>query len=176
MVFRKSRIFRGRSEKQLLNGNIATAKPLVPAGWSITDTGGGGGGGAQTPWASNIDAAGFNITNLGTINGVKIYRALLTQSGTDAPVAIIQENTLGGVPVWSRDAVGEYYITLAGAFPAGRSMVFFAPDYWFGNCQIWAGGRDSDDTIASQSFKLNPSEPADLGGGQHSIMILVKPA
>lgn len=38
----------------------------------------GGGGEAQTPWLSNIDAAGYSIANLGTINGVAIASMLQT--------------------------------------------------------------------------------------------------
>lgn len=29
----------------------------------------------------------------------KVYTALLTQTGTDAPVATVLENTLGGTPI-----------------------------------------------------------------------------
>ena len=40
----------------------------------------------------------------------KSYTALLTQQEEDAPVAIILENTLGEIPVWTRDATGNYYL------------------------------------------------------------------
>lgn len=40
----------------------------------------------------------------------KVYRALLTQTGTDAPVAIVLENTLGGNVVWNYVGVGVYRI------------------------------------------------------------------
>jgi hypothetical protein len=46
----------------------------------------------------------------------KVYTALLTQSGTDAPVATVLENTLGGEVVWSYIDVGVYEGVLAGAF------------------------------------------------------------
>jgi hypothetical protein len=39
---------------------------------------------------------------LNALHGVKRYVALLSQSGTSAPVAIVQLNTLGFVPVWQR--------------------------------------------------------------------------
>lgn len=41
----------------------------------------------------------------------KIYRALLSQSGTDAPTAVILENTLGEVPTFSYSAPGVYLLT-----------------------------------------------------------------
>jgi hypothetical protein len=49
--------------------------------------------------------------------GSKVYRALLTQTGTNAPFAIVLENTLGGPVVWSRLFAGYYTITLTGGFP-----------------------------------------------------------
>lgn len=53
----------------------------------------------------------------------KVYRATLTQSGTDAPVANILENTLGGIPVWLRLGTGDYLMTLAGAFPLNKTVI-----------------------------------------------------
>lgn len=48
--------------------------------------------------------------------GVREYVALLTQTGTDAPVAVVLENTLGGDLVWTRDGTGNYFGTLLNAF------------------------------------------------------------
>jgi len=48
----------------------------------------------------------------------KVYVALLTQSGTDAPIATILKNTLGGEVVWSYDGAGSYIGTLIGVFTA----------------------------------------------------------
>ena len=39
----------------------------------------------------------------------KVYSALLTQSGTDAPVATVLENTLGTSLVWSYNVQGVYF-------------------------------------------------------------------
>lgn len=57
----------------------------------------------------------------------KRYVALLSQSGTDAPVATVLENTLGGTVVWTRNDVGDYTGTLAGAFTVGKTFVVVAP-------------------------------------------------
>ena len=54
----------------------------------------------------------------------KVYTALLTQSGTDAPVAIVLENTLGGEVVWSYDSVGVYVGTLSGAFDVNKTALY----------------------------------------------------
>lgn len=58
-----------------------------------------------------------------TDTSYKIYRAILTQTGTAAPVATILENTLGGVPVWTYSAVGDYKATLTGAFTANKTYI-----------------------------------------------------
>jgi hypothetical protein len=48
----------------------------------------------------------------------------LTQSGTDAPVATIIRNTLGGTPVWSYVSPGVYTCTLLGAFDPPDNVIF----------------------------------------------------
>lgn len=52
--------------------------------------------------------------------GVKVYRALLTQTSTNAPTATVLENSLGGNVVWSRDSAGTYFGTLTGVFTANK--------------------------------------------------------
>ena len=53
-----------------------------------------------------------------------VYTALLTQTGTDAPVATVLENTLGGTVVWTYETSGEYRGTLSGAFTASKTVLF----------------------------------------------------
>lgn len=69
------------------------------------------------------DSATF--TQLLNLNptGVKIYRANLTQADTDAPVATVLENTLGGTVVWTRSSAGLYLGTLADAFVENKTVV-----------------------------------------------------
>jgi hypothetical protein len=55
------------------------------------------------------------------LNQYKVYKAFLTQTTTDAPVATILENTLGDI-VWTRGNTGQYVGTLAGAFPGGKTF------------------------------------------------------
>lgn len=59
----------------------------------------------------------------------KVYKALLSQTGTNAPVATVLENTLGGTVVWSYDSVGNYKATLSGAFTEGKTMVSWTLQY-----------------------------------------------
>lgn len=56
---------------------------------------------------------------VGSEPGVKVYRALLTQTGTDAPVATVLENSIGAL-VWTRNGGGTYIAGLVGAFPIGK--------------------------------------------------------
>lgn len=80
----------------------------------------------------NVDSlnAGTISQNGEPVKPYKVYTALLTQSGTDAPVATVLENTLGGDVVWTRDGTGQYRGTLNGAFTFNKVvMTPFIPGY-----------------------------------------------
>jgi hypothetical protein len=53
----------------------------------------------------------------------KVYTALLTQSGTDDPTAIVLENTIGDI-VWTYSSLGEYLGTLANVFTEDKTYVY----------------------------------------------------
>lgn len=72
-----------------------------------------------------------------------VYTARLNQLGTDAPVPIVLENTLGGTVVWSYSDVGTYNATLAGAFPDGTKVAF-----------LWSAGSN-DKTIVGYKSNEN---------------------
>ena len=59
---------------------------------------------------------------------VKVYKALLTQTGTDAPVATVLANTLSGLPVWSRSGIGQYRLTLTDEFPQAKTFCLVNQD------------------------------------------------
>lgn len=80
----------------------------------------------------------------------KVYTALLSQSGTDAPVATILENTLGGTPVWTRTGAGYYVCTLNGAFTPNKTF-----------CSAITGPVWGQGTLASQ-FGINDSDKCEL--------------
>jgi len=142
--------------------------------------------GSTTPATVSISVAG-NITltpcasGTVTINGVKVYRALLTQSGTSAPTATVLENTLGGTVVWTRSLAGVYIGTLSGAFPANKVVLFinsFSPSASanFAHIDIW---RFNDNTVRIQSLDVdlagNTSNPTDDLMDSTSVSILVYP-
>lgn len=52
----------------------------------------------------------------------KSYVATINQTGTNAPVATVLENTLGGTPIWTRSTQGQYVLSLPGAFPASKTV------------------------------------------------------
>ena len=82
-----------------------------------------------TPTAPTA-ATGTNTTQIATTAFVqqnarpyKVYTALLSQSNTDAPVAIVLENTIGNI-VWTRLNTGQYLGTLTGAFTLDKTICF----------------------------------------------------
>lgn len=78
-----------------------------------------------------------------------VYTAMLTQTGTDAPVATVLENTLGGTVVWSYSGVGVYAATLSGAFTENKTFVIVGT---FGDTSgIIVAYRNSDNQVRVQS-------------------------
>lgn len=51
------------------------------------------------------------------------YEALLTQSGSNDPTAVVNENTIGAI-VWTRVNAGHYRGTLSSAFTADKTHAF----------------------------------------------------
>lgn len=108
-----------------------------------------------------------------TINGesvqrpYKVYTALLTQEGTNDPVAQVLENTLGGTPVWERIGQGRYNCTLTGAFPEGKTYCTSNNGFdWpiFGQINFGRGLTGNIDTLTM--YYTDPG-----GGGWASVDI-----
>jgi hypothetical protein len=55
----------------------------------------------------------------------KVYTALLTQTSTSAPTAIVLENTLSGTPTFAYVDPGEYTLTLTGEFVVDKTVVTY---------------------------------------------------
>ena len=63
-------------------------------------------------------------TSIENIRPYKVYTALLTQSGTNAPVATVLENTLGISITYSRNIAGIYILTpSSGTFNLNKTTV-----------------------------------------------------
>ena len=84
-------------------------------------------------------------------SGYTVYTALLTQSGSLAPVATILQNTTGGTFVWTRSSGANYIVTASTAlFTANKTIVFVNYGSAIANSFItWQ--RTSDTTITLMS-------------------------
>jgi len=94
-----------------------------------------------------------------------VYRGLLTQTGTDAPVAIVLENTLGETPTYSRNNTGSFSILSAGGvFTTGKTHVM-----------LTAGSADHLDeiTMGYEIVGTNNIEFSSFRNGNISDDILV---
>jgi hypothetical protein len=88
-----------------------------------------------------------NLTVTGTINGAvvapfKKYVALLNQSGTSAPTAIILENTFSEIPTFSRTSTGVYKLELIDSFTLDKTFIVT------GSADVSAGTGDFATVIA----------------------------
>ncbi len=87
-----------------------------------------------------VDAAGTLIASA----GYKIYTALLTQSGTAAPVATVLENTLGGTVVLTFVSTGNYAADLSGVFTANKTAVIISN----GTPLVVSAARSTNDRVS----------------------------
>jgi hypothetical protein len=68
-----------------------------------------------------VEEVNRELANLSSVRP-KVYKALLTQSGTAAPVATVLQNNLGNIS-WSYDSVGYYIGTLDDAFVDNKTVI-----------------------------------------------------
>ena len=106
-------------------------------------------------------APGTNTTQIATtafVQGIrpyKVYTALISQTGTNAPTAIVLENTLGGTIVWSYSITGEYIGTLNGAFLNNKTFLNIKSNTHSSNTEYTSSiGRINIDKIVVGS-KIN---------------------
>lgn len=105
--------------------------------------------------------------------GYLVYTALLSQSGTDAPVATVLENTLGGTVVWSYDDVGSYIATLAGVFAANKT--WFSANTEYSNNDFSVNCRRDSDNEAFVHVYFPGDDTGTDGWANLSIEIRVYP-
>jgi hypothetical protein len=76
----------------------------------------------------------------------KVYHAVITQAGTNAPVVSIKGvNDIGDI-VWTRSNVGQYTGTLTGAFPDLKTFVFVGAS--LAPATVISFARNTDNTIS----------------------------
>lgn len=78
---------------------------------------------------------------------MKRYIAVLTQTGQNAPLATVLENSLGAPLVWTRAQTGQYLGTLIGAFPPSKTTAL---------CGDAQGGEAA--TLTSLELPANSSD------------------
>ena len=111
--------------------------------------------------SSTITASPATLSNhvvvksqLDAVKPYKVYTALLSQTGTNAPVATVLENTLGGTVVWSYSSAGIFSGTCSiGAFTVNKTIGFIGSNANFttNNQQIGLI-RSSDTSISLQTY------------------------
>ena len=65
------------------------------------------------------------VTALENDNGIKVYKALLTQTGTDAPTAIVLENTLGVIPIFTYNGAGDWVLSVNNSLFVNPNKVYY---------------------------------------------------
>ena len=108
----------------------------------------------------NDGIATTNLTVTNSLNGravsdilptYKKYTALITQTSISPPTVIELENTIGPI-VWTRNSIGFYYGTLAGAFTINRTYTMINQVEQNGIVMV---ARLSDNTITITTTNLN---------------------
>ena len=90
------------------------------------------------------------------------YVAILNQTGTNAPVATVHENTLGGTLVWSRSGVGDYRATLTGAFSDATAVVISGLTRYSSLLDpllpVFVADVNDDDSIYLQTYSVSEQD------------------
>ncbi len=101
--------------------------------------------------AENKDEA-VNLGQLidyGAVKKVKVYKALISQSGTAAPTVTVIANTLGDI-AWTRGNQGSYVGTLTGAFTENKTLAFIGNT--LASTTIFAAQRSDANTVGVTSL------------------------
>ena len=105
----------------------------------------------------------------------KVYTALLTQTGTNAPTATVLENTLGGAVTWTRNSAGVFYGTLsAGLFTANKTVKFATLGYTGISVNATIEVESASTSIIAVATRVNGNQTDDvMSRGGTSIEIRI---
>jgi hypothetical protein len=114
----------------------------------------------------------------------KKYVALINQSGTDDPVAVVLENTLSGIPTWTRVQQGEYNMTLLNEFGSAKiSIIVGAGQNWSSSFVSYpvidikyvsfSGYVSTDDYITFNTFNILNNTAEDSSFYNTTVEIII---
>lgn len=86
----------------------------------------------RTEVVTAINALIDRKNGVGTGN-YKRYVAVVSQTSTDAPTAIVLENTFKMIPVWTYSTDGSYNLTITNAFPDASKVFVLVSDGRYAN-------------------------------------------
>lgn len=94
----------------------------------------------------------------------KVYTALLTQSGTNAPVATVLQNTLGNV-TFEFVGDGQFNVTSTGLFTIGKTVIITTPIYNVDADKLvsFSGWLNTATDSAIQLFSRDPGDTPVIG-------------
>lgn len=137
---------------------------------------------ADGAWINNVKSYFSKINEIiDYINGnnglgYKKYVALLSQSGTDAPIAIVLENTLETTPTWSYINTGQYRITATGKFTLEKTAITISQvDSDAGKRMVYQNDVDTIDVYSYDSLGAANNDSLNDGEAYTVIEIRVYP-
>lgn len=121
------------------------------------------------PGSDPTDVVTLGQLNNYGVSGVsyKKYVALLTQVGSNPPTAVILENTLGGIPVWTYSTNGTYIATLSGAFTSNKTALIISSN----DGETAAAKRTSADAITVATYLAGVGTDDLLNGNTFEIIV-----
>jgi len=87
------------------------------------------------------------VTYNASIRPYKVYTAILSQTGTDAPEQNVLENTLGTGLIYTYDSLGAYYAQLeSGTFDPAKTFINITSSYYSVPYTIYSSILNTDNS------------------------------
>jgi hypothetical protein len=106
------------------------------------------------------------------IKPYKVYTALLSQTGEEAPTTIVLENTIGNI-IWSYNDVGQYKGTLSNAFPEQETALFITNTTYNSTSNAYFLTNGTADSVVVETYNAANTSRTDGKLGLTTIEIRV---